>query len=90
MEPFIPGALFFKLRLRIYNINSVIFLFSVKGKRTQKRNLKHGHNDDISKSDLGEAEDKGNSDILNPEPTTTSKADEVNSGEVLISSVSSI
>ncbi|KAG6695602.1 hypothetical protein I3843_09G106700 [Carya illinoinensis] len=53
---------------------------TVKGKRTPKRNLKRGQKD-ISKSDLGEAEDKGHSDILNPEPTTTSKADEMNSGD---------
>lgn len=43
--------------------------------------MKRGQKD-ISKSDLGEAEDKGHSDILNPEPTTTSKADEMNSGDV--------
>lgn len=54
---------------------------SVKGKRTQKRNLKHGPKKE-SKSDLGEAEDKGNSEISNPEHTTTPRADEINSGEI--------
>lgn len=54
---------------------------SVKGKRTPKRNLKHGRKG-VSKSDLVEAEDKGNSDIPSPEPTSVSKADELNSGEV--------
>ncbi|KAL4628077.1 hypothetical protein ACB092_05G210600 [Castanea dentata] len=53
---------------------------NVKGKRTPKRNPKHGRKG-VLKSDLGEAEDKGNSDMPNPEPTTSSKADEMNSGE---------
>lgn len=54
---------------------------SVKGKRTPKRNLKHGRKG-VSKSDMSEAEDKGNSDIPSPEPTSALKADELNSGEV--------
>ncbi|XP_062162943.1 sister chromatid cohesion protein PDS5 homolog A [Alnus glutinosa] len=52
----------------------------VKGKRTPKKNLKHGRKG-VSKSDLGEAEDRGNSDIPSPEPTSVSKADELNSGD---------
>ncbi|XP_035545747.1 sister chromatid cohesion protein PDS5 homolog A isoform X2 [Juglans regia] len=53
---------------------------NVKGKRTPKRNLKHVLKG-ASKSDLGEAEDKGDSDISNPEPATTSKANEMNAGD---------
>ncbi|GMY36602.1 sister chromatid cohesion protein PDS5 homolog A isoform X4 [Fagus crenata] len=53
---------------------------TVKGKRTPKRNQKHGRKG-ILKSDVSEAEDKGNSDIPNPEPTTSSIADEMNSGD---------
>lgn len=53
---------------------------NVKGKRTPKRNPKHGRKG-VLKSDLGEAEDKGNFDMPNPEPTTSSKADEMNSDD---------
>ncbi|XP_042945591.1 sister chromatid cohesion protein PDS5 homolog B isoform X3 [Carya illinoinensis] len=53
---------------------------NVKGKRTPKRNLKQVLKG-ASKRDLGEAEDKGDSDISNPEPATTSKTYEMNSGD---------
>ncbi|KAF5742835.1 sister chromatid cohesion protein PDS5 A isoform X1 [Tripterygium wilfordii] len=53
----------------------------VKGKRTPKKNLKHGQKS-ASKSNFSEAKDKGDSDLSNPEPSPSSKSDYVKSGDM--------
>ncbi|KAK9267394.1 hypothetical protein L1049_009819 [Liquidambar formosana] len=49
----------------------------VKGKRTPKKNMKHGQNA-VSERNFCEAESRGSSDVSDPEPT---KVDDMNSGE---------